>query len=87
MNAQPERGPILFMGEQEDPDLDNAVGRGFPRIYDASAPVPETLEREVREWEARPAPAGYSPWLWQWGRLVRCGCGNCFTGPCPRALP
>jgi hypothetical protein len=25
-----------FMGEQRDPDIDNAEGRGFPRIYDGT---------------------------------------------------
>lgn len=24
------------MGEQHDPDMDNAEGRGFPRIYDGA---------------------------------------------------
>lgn len=27
---------IKFMGEQDDPDMDNAEGRGFPRIYDGT---------------------------------------------------
>ncbi len=37
MKDETKRAPrILFMGEQEDPDMDNAVARGFPRIYDAT---------------------------------------------------
>lgn len=27
---------IKFMGEQPDPDMDTAEGRGFPRIYDGT---------------------------------------------------
>lgn len=27
---------IKFMGEQDDPDMANAEGRGFPRIYDGT---------------------------------------------------
>ena len=37
---------IKFMGEQDDPDMDNAEGRGFPRIYDGTKP---TLLGDVRE--------------------------------------
>lgn len=72
---------ILFMGEQEDPDMDTAAGRGFPRIYDASTPVPEHMAREVRAWASRPEVLVY-PYVWQGGQWVRCGCGRCFTGPC-----
>jgi hypothetical protein len=27
---------IKFMGVQDDPDMDTAEGRGFPRIYDGT---------------------------------------------------
>lgn len=36
---------IKFMGQQDDPDMDNAEGRGFPRIYDGTKP---TLLDDVR---------------------------------------
>lgn len=70
-----------FMGEQEDPELDVWMGRGL-RVYDGTHPVERLPEvPEPRPVTTRSPWAG--PWVLNGGAFVRCGCGRCFTGPCP----
>lgn len=85
----------LFMGEQPDPEMDVAAGRGYPRIYDGTAPLTEADERMIRDSEerraARPAYTGERGGFYFYargGRLVRCVCGRCFYGgPCGEVAP
>lgn len=65
----------LFMGQVPDPDLDTAEARGFPRIYDASAPMTEADLRAIRSAPRRP-PGGRP------GRAVLTGGGECRCGRC-----
>lgn len=76
----PER--LYFMGEQEDPEADGWLARGL-HVYGVNrgspedAPLPEHPP-VVRE----PSPlAGL--WVLNAGQWVHCGCGKCFSGPCP----
>jgi hypothetical protein len=76
---------ILFMGEQDDPELANILGRGDVRVYGVNRTT--TTPRE--DWSRAPAVPSAAAGLWvqqRSGDAVRCGCGQCFTGPCPRPM-
>lgn len=47
---------IKFMGVQDDPDMDNAEGRGFPRIYDGTK---RSLLDDVRSFVEHVANEGW----------------------------
>lgn len=86
---------FLFMGQVEDPEMDTALARGFPRIY--GLPVSESSAIALREWareREKVKPTGPSNeraglWFWSGVGFERCTCGHCFYGPahCPGVAP
>lgn len=67
---------LLWMGEQEDPELDNWLGRGMVRVYDATRPPTEAELRLLAEPQPhRKSGTGR-------GVLVLTGGGACVCGWC-----
>jgi len=75
---------FLFMGEQDDPELEVWLGRGL-RVYDGTRPI-SPLTPDVRAPAMRPPNPRIGFHVWQSGGWVKCGCGQCFYGPCPRPM-
>lgn len=73
-------GPcFLFMGEQKDPEFDVWAGRGL-RVYDGQSPA---IELPPRPPPTIPPPPSAGLWVVQTdGVFAKCGCGQCFYGPC-----
>jgi hypothetical protein len=71
---------FLFMGEQEDPEMDTHVARGTVRVYDGRPPPDEYLHclhcRERLPHRFQPSPDA--------GPFWRCsGCGAIHGDPKP----
>lgn len=71
--------PFRFMGEQDDPEMEVLLSRGLTRVYDTEARAPDVVPPPH---PPQPRPGG-ALYVWQGVAFVRCGCGRCFTGPCP----
>lgn len=81
--SAPPSGDTLFMGEQEDPELQNLLARGDTFVYGVNRGLPG--DTPLPEHPRSPPRAPYSGaglWVSNGGALVRCGCGLCFYGPC-----
>jgi hypothetical protein len=73
---------ILFMGQQDDPELANILGRGDVHVYG----VNRTTTTPPEDWPRAEVRHNQDAGLWvqqRGGAFARCGCGQCFCGPCP----
>lgn len=75
----PPNGPILFMGEQADSELEVWRGRGL-RIYDGTGPDVEDLQ-PLPPRPPRPGPGGMI-YTHRNGELVACTCAADRRGSC-----
>ena len=83
----PPGARLLFMGEQEDPEMDNLLARGSVFVYGMNRrPAdsgPEPAEPAVKASRDPHPAAGHYVLNGSPARWVKCGCGRCYMGPCP----
>lgn len=69
------------MGEQPDPEMDVAIGRGTPRIYDGNAPLTEEEAEQLRQWH-KERDARSAAYTGKRGSHTLTGGGLCVCGRC-----